>query len=320
MYSVPFLVNKDMKKYIIKRLLQLIPILFGITILTFLLMYISPGDPAEKRLTARNEIISAQVLEEMREEMGLNRSFLVQYKDWLMDVCHGDFGISYRDNRPVGEKLGQGLKNTLILSVSSLLFAVLVSFPLGIYTAIRRNRPADYVIRFFSFTGNSIPGFLLSILLMYVFCIKLHIFPIKAKGTLNGLFLPMLALAIPRISSFVRQIRAEILEQMGKDYVHGLRCRGVKERIVLVQNVLHNAMIAIITLLGLSIGEMMAGSVVIETIFSWQGIGKLVMDSITARDYPVVQGFVLIMAVIYVGVNLLTDISYHIFDPRIERG
>ena len=144
-----------------------------------------------------------------------------------MDVCHGDFGISYRDNRPVGEKLAQGLKNTLILSVSSLLFAVLISFPLGIYTAIRRNRPADYVIRFLSFTGNSIPGFLLSILLMYVFCIKLHIFPVKAKETLNGLFLPMLALAIPRISSFVRQIRAEILEQMGKEAIlHADMCLG----------------------------------------------------------------------------------------------
>lgn len=317
---MPLLVVKRMKSYIIKRLLQMIPILFGITILTFLLMYISPGDPAEKRLAARNEVISVEVLEAMREEMGLNRPFLVQYKDWILGICHGDFGISYRDNRPVGGKLWQGLKNTLLLSMSSLLFTILVSFPLGIYTAIRRNKPADYCIRFLSFIGNSIPGFLLCVLLMYFFCIKIHAFPVKAKGSLNGLFLPMLALAIPRISSFVRQIRAEILEQLGKDYVHGLRCRGVKERIVLIHNVLHNAMIAIITLLGLSIGEMMAGSVVIETIFSWQGIGKLVMDSITARDYPVVQGFVLIMTVIYVVVNLLTDISYHFFDPRVERG
>ncbi len=309
-----------MKSYIVKRLLQMIPILLGITILTFLLMYISPGDPAEKRLASRNEAISVEVLEAMREEMGLNKPFVVQYKDWFVGILHGDFGISYRDNMPVGDKLWRGLKNTLLLSVISLTLAILVSFPLGIYTAIRKNRMADYVIRFLSFIGNSIPNFLICILLMYFFCIKLHLFPVKAKNDFNGMFLPVIALAIPRISRFVRQIRAEILEQLGKEYVHGLRSRGVKEWIVLTKNVLHNAMIAIITILGLSIGEMMAGSVVIETIFSWNGIGKLVMDSITGRDYPVVQGFVLIMAIIYVSVNLLTDVSYHLFDPRVERG
>lgn len=298
----------------------MIPILLGITILTFLLMYLSPGDPAEKRLAARNEAISVEVLEAMREEMGLNKPFAVQYKDWFLGILHGDFGISYRDNMPVGDKLWRGLKNTFVLAMVSLLFAILISFPLGIYTAIRKNKPADYIIRFLSFIGNSIPTFLICILLMYFFCIRIKVFPVKAKESINGMFLPMIALAIPRISRFVRQIRAEILEQLGKDYVHGLRSRGVKERMVLINNVLHNSMIAIITILGLSIGEMMAGSVVIETIFSYQGIGKLVMDSITARDYPVVQGFVLIMAIIYVGVNLLTDVSYHLFDPRVERG
>lgn len=296
----------------------MILILFGVTFLVFGLMYISPGDPAQKKLTAGGIAVSEDVLEETREEMGLNRPFLVQYGDWLGKALRGDLGTSFKDGIPVGEKLLKGIKYTAILSVSSFLLAVLVSIPLGIYSAVRQNRFGDYLIRFLSFIGNSLPNFLISVLLMYFFCIKFKIFPIIAEQSLKGLFLPALTLAVPMMSQFIRQIRAEVLEQLHQPYVSGARARGVKERFILFGNVLHNSMIPIVTVLGLSVGSLMAGSVVVETIFMWPGLGKLVMDSITARDYPVVQGFVILMAVIYVLVNLITDLSYHRLDPRVN--
>lgn len=296
----------------------MILILFGVTFLVFGLMYISPGDPAQKKLTAGGIAVSEDVLEETREEMGLNRPFLVQYGDWLGKALRGDLGTSFKDGIPVGEKLLKGIKYTAILSVSSFLLAVLVSIPLGIYSAVRQNRFGDYLIRFLSFIGNSLPNFLISVLLMYFFCIKFKIFPIIAEQSLKGLFLPALTLAVPMMSQFIRQIRAEVLEQLHQPYVSGARARGVKERFILFGNVLHNSMIPIVTVLGLSVGSLMAGSVVVETIFMWPGLGKLAMDSITARDYPVVQGFVILMAVIYVLVNLITDLSYHKLDPRVN--
>ncbi len=296
----------------------MILILFGVTFLVFGLMYISPGDPAQKKLTAGGIAVSEDVLEETREEMGLNRPFLVQYGDWLGKALRGDLGTSFKDGIPVGEKLLKGIKYTAILSVSSFLLAVLVSIPLGIYSAVRQNRFGDYLIRFLSFIGNSLPNFLISVLLMYFFCIKFKIFPIIAEQSLKGLFLPALTLAVPMMSQFIRQIRAEVLEQLHQPYVSGARARGVKERFILFGNVLHNSMIPIVTVLGLSVGSLMAGSVVVETIFIWPGLGKLAMDSITARDYPVVQGFVILMAVIYVLVNLITDLSYHRLDPRVN--
>lgn len=296
----------------------MILILFGVTFLVFGLMYISPGDPAQKKLTAGGIAVSEDVLEETREEMGLNRPFLVQYGDWLGKALRGDLGTSFKDGIPVGEKLLKGIKYTAILSVSSFLLAVLVSIPLGIYSAVRQNRFGDYLIRFLSFIGNSLPNFLISVLLMYFFCIKFKIFPIIAEQSLKGLFLPALTLAVPMMSQFIRQIRAEVLEQLHQPYVSGARARGVKERFILFGNVLHNSMIPIVTVLGLSVGLLMAGSVVVETIFMWPGLGKLAMDSITARDYPVVQGFVILMAVIYVLVNLITDLSYHRLDPRVN--
>ena len=296
----------------------MILILFGVTFLVFGLMYISPGDPAQKKLTAGGIAVSEDVLEETREEMGLNRPFLVQDGDWLGKALRGDLGTSFKDGIPVGEKLLKGIKYTAILSVSSFLLAVLVSIPLGIYSAVRQNRFGDYLIRFLSFIGNSLPNFLISVLLMYFFCIKFKIFPIIAEQSLKGLFLPALTLAVPMMSQFIRQIRAEVLEQLHQPYVSGARARGVKERFILFGNVLHNSMIPIVTVLGLSVGSLMAGSVVVETIFMWPGLGKLAMDSITARDYPVVQGFVILMAVIYVLVNLITDLSYHRLDPRVN--
>lgn len=308
-----------MGKYIGKRLLSLIPILIGITFLTFLLLYIAPGDPAQKRLSSNGGVaVTQEQIDNMREEMGLDRPFLVQYGSWLSHALTGDLGTSYKDSMPVSGKLGPAFQRTLILAGASLLIALLVSIPAGIFSAVYRGGAWDHVFRLLSFVGNSLPNFLLSILLMYFFCIKMDLFPVIASGSVQGLFLPALSLAIPMASRFVRQIRAEVLEELGRDYVTGLTARGVKSSRILFWNVLRNSMSSILTIVALAVGTLMGGSVVVETIFNWPGIGKLAMDSITARDYPVIQGFVLIMALVYVLINLLSDLCHHWLDPRVE--
>ena len=308
-----------MGKYVGKRLLSLVPILLGITFLTFLLLYIAPGDPAQKRLSSNSGVaVTQEQIDNMREEMGLNRPFLVQYGSWLGHALTGDLGTSYKDSMPVSGKLGPAFRRTLILAGVSLLISLLVSIPTGILSAVYRGSFSDHLFRLLSFVGNSLPNFLLSILLMYVLCIKVDLFPVIATGSVQGLFLPALALAIPMASRFVRQIRAEVLEEIGRDYVTGLTARGVRSSWVLFRNVLRNSMSSIMTIVALAVGTLMGGSVVVESIFNWPGIGKLAMDSITARDYPVIQGFVLIMAVVYVLVNLFTDLFHHWLDPRVE--
>lgn len=308
-----------MGKYVGKRLLSLVPILIGITFLTFLLLYIAPGDPAQKRLSSNSGVaVTQEQIDNMREEMGLNRPFLVQYGSWLGHALTGDLGTSYKDSMPVSGKLGPAFKRTLILAGASLLISLLVSIPTGILSAVYGGSFWDHLFRLLSFVGNSLPNFLLSILLMYFLCIKVNLFPVIATGSFQGLFLPALALGIPMASRFVRQIRAEVLEEIGRDYVTGLTARGVKSSWVLFRNVLRNSLSSILTIVALAVGTLMGGSVVVESIFNWPGVGKLAMDSISARDYPVIQGFVLIMAVVYVLVNLLSDLCHHWLDPRVE--
>ena len=292
--------------------------MLGLSLLVFCLMYISPGDPATKKLNAMGIEASPEAIEKTKEEMGLNRPIIVQYMSWLGNMLKGDLGESYHNGMKVGELLKKASGYTFTLALSSLFIALLVSVPLGILTAVKKNRFIDYFIRFFSFFGNSMPNFLISVILMYLFSIKIKLFPVIADSSVKGLFLPAMALAIPLASRFVRQIRAQVLEELDKPYVQGAYARGVKNNIVLYNNVLHNCLSPIITLVGLSIGTLMGGSVVVETIFRWSGLGKLVMDSITYRDYPVIQAFVIYMALIYCVINLITDISYHKLDPRVK--
>ena len=307
-----------MKKYIGKRLLHLVGILIALSFLTFLLMYLAPGDAATKKLNAQGIAVSQEVLEQVRAEMGLDRPFLVQYGDWALKVLRGNLGNSYKDGVSVAAKLGKALGYTVELAFGSLLLSLVIALPLAILTALKKDTFLDYLLRFLSFIGNSLPNFLISVLLMYFFCVKARLLPVVAERSLKGLLLPSAALSIPMIGRFLRQFRAEILEQMSRSYVSGAAARGVKRRYILYRNVLHNASITILTIVGLQIGTLMGGSVVIETIFRWPGLGKLAMDAITARDYPVIQGFVLLTASFYVLVNLLTDIAYHWIDPRVR--
>ena len=308
-----------MKKQIAKRFLELIVLLVVLSMLTFLLMYLAPGDPAEKRLSSQGVAVTKEVLNAERERMGLMRPFLVRYGEWAINVLHGDFGVSFKDDLPVAPKLVKGLKNTIVLALFSLLLSLVISVPLGVYSAVKENSIFDHIVRLFSFIGNSLPNFLLSVLLMYFFCIRLNLFPIIASGNFDGLILPALCLAIPMSTRFIRQIRTEIITELKKDYVVGLRSRGVRERDVLFHNVLYNSLGHIFTIVALQIGVLMGGSVVIETIFRWPGIGKLVMDSIDARDYPVIMGFVIVMGTIYVVLNFLSDVLCKVIDPRVSR-
>ena len=307
-----------MKRTIGKRLAHLAVVILGVSFLTFLLMYIAPGDPAQKKLTAQGVAVSQEVLEAARQEMGLDRPFLARYGDWLWSALRGDLGVSYKDGLPVSGKLAEAMGRTFVLALTSLALALLISLPLAVWTAVRKDGIADHAVRFFSFIGNSLPNFLLSVLLMYFFCIRLKLLPVIASGSVKGLLLPSLTLTIPLCSRFTRQFRAELLEQLGQDYVLGARTRGVKSRYILIRDVLRNASSAIVTLVALSVGTLLGGSVVIETIFSWPGLGKLAMDAITARDYPVIQGFVLFTAAVYVVVNLLTDLYCSWVDPRVR--
>lgn len=307
-----------MKRYILKRLIQLVPMMFGVSILVFALMFMASGDPAERQLQAQGMVVDKEIIEKKRKEMGLDRPFIIQYLDWLKNAITGDLGISYKDNRPVQKKLNEAFVNTFILAGVTTLVSILIGIPLGIFTAAKHNKFPDYLFRFISFIGSSVPNFLLCILLIYYFCIKKNYFSIIAKNSFEGLFLPVISLSIPFTSRLIRQVRAELLEQLKKDYIVAERIRGVDEKYILFSNALRNALPGIITVVGLSIGTLLGGSVVIETIFRWPGAGKLVMDSVMKRDYPVIQGFVLYIALIYILLNLIIDISYKLLDPRTE--
>ena len=306
--------------YSLRRLASLIPVLLGVTLLTYALMYLSPKDPVEMMLQAQGTAPSADVVEAMRHQLGLDRPFVIQYLDWLWRFVRGDMGNSYIDGVAVADKLLSALPNTLKLAASSVAVTVLFSVPLGILTAVRQGKASDVVIRFLSFIGNSLPNFVVSLLLLYFFALKLGWFPILSTGSPISLVLPTLALAIPMTGKYIRQVRAAVLEQLHKPYVDGAVSRGLRTSVVLFHDVLRNAMITIVTLMSMSIGSLLGGTAAIEMIFVLPGMGYMVTSAVTSRDYPVIQGFVVWMCLIYILINLLTDISYYYMDPRVSSG
>ena len=307
-------------RYILCRLLSLIPVLLGVTFITYGLMYISPKDPVEMMLQAQGTAPSREIVDAMRSQLGLDRPFIVQYLDWLWRFVRGNMGVSYVDGTSVSAMLLRALPHTLELTVSSVLVTILLSVPLGILTAVYRGRAVDAVIRFFSFMGNSLPNFVVSLLLLYFFALKLGWFPVLSTGSVISLVLPTLALAVPMTGKYIRQVRAAVLEQLGKAYVDGGISRGLKTGTILFKDVMRNAMITIVTLMSMSIGSLLGGTAAIEMIFVLPGMGYMVTSAITSRDYPVIQAFVVWMSVIYIVINLITDISYHYMDPRVSSG
>lgn len=307
-------------KYVIDRLIQLIPVLLGITFLSFAMMQIA-GSDAITEMYADKGAVSAEIINAKRAELGLDKPFLEQYFIWLSGLVRGDMGVSYVSGKDVFDTFISKLPATILLTVLSVLLTILISIPLGIIAAVRHDRFTDYFLRFFSFVGNSMPNFFIALLLMQLLAIKLGILPVISSGTsIQSAIMPTLTLAIAMSSKYMRQVRATVLEEMNKDYVVGARARGVRNSIILWKSVIKASMLTIITLLALSIGSLLGGTAIIESIFMWDGVGKLAVDAITMRDYPMIQAYVVWMAIIYVMVNLVTDLLYHLLDPRIRLG
>ena len=308
-----------MKNYALKRLLQLIPILLAITFLSYGMMRIAGSDVVEQKMENTSGTVSQEMIDNARAELGLDKPFVVQYFTWLGNLLRGDMGTSYVSNKPVFSTFVSKLPATLLLTAVSILLTVLISIPLGIWSAVKQNTATDYVIRTASFIGNSLPNFFVSLLLMYFFAIRLGWFPVISGGvSLQSVALPALTLAIAMSAKYLRQVRATVLDELSKDYVLGARARGVKFSTTLIRSVMKASLVTIITLLTLSIGSLLGGTAIVESIFMWDGVGKMAVDAILTRDYPVIQAYVIWMAVIYVMVNLVTDIIYHYLDPRIR--
>lgn len=310
-----------MKNYVIRRLLQLIPILLVITFLSFGMMRLAGSDAVIQKMENTGMVATQGVIDAARAELGLDKPFLTQYFVWLGNLLRGDMGTSYISGQEVFSTFISKLPATLLLTAVSIALTVVISIPLGILAAVKQNRWVDYLIRVASFLGNSMPNFFTGLLLMYFFAIRLGWFPVISRAvTLQNVMLPSLALAIAMSAKYLRQVRATVLDELSKDYVTGAKARGVPFSMTLTKSVLRACLVTIITLLTLSIGSLLGGTAIVESIFMWDGVGKLAVDAINMRDYPMIQAYVMWMAIIYVCVNLITDLSYRALDPRIRLG
>lgn len=310
-----------MRRYIFKRLLQLIPVLIGITFLSFAMMRLAGGDAVTYMYENAGSAVSQEIIDKTKAEYGLDKPFPVQYANWFAGMVTGDMGESYVSHRDVYETFTSKLPATIMLTLSSIILTVLLAVPLGILSAVKHNKWIDYVIRFLSFVGNSMPNFFAAMVLMYFLSVKLGILPVVTNSDLGqSVILPTLTLAVSMAAKYTRQVRATVLEELNKPYVMGAKARGIRGSVIIWKSVMKASMLTIITLLALSIGNLLGGTAIVENIFMWDGVGKLAVDAINMRDYPIIQAYVAWMAVIYVLVNLVTDIVYHYLDPRVRIG
>lgn len=305
-----------MGTYIAKRLLALVPILLMISLISFFLIYLSPGDPVDAMLSQGGGIPDDQVYYDTRASLGLDRPIPVQYVDWLGNVLHGNLGNSITTGKPVVQEIGSRLPATIFLALVSMAFTLLVSVPLGILTAVKKNRFIDYFVRSLSFVGAAMPGFFMGLCLVYVFALYLHVLP--SLGSLQGAgwVLPVLTLTLCESASYIRQVRTIVIKELGEGYVIAERVRGIKNTAILFRSVLKAVFPTIMVLAGMSVGQLLGGTAIVEMVFGWPGVGRYAVQMISVRDYPVVQGYVLLMALIFVLVNLVVDILHTYLDPR----
>lgn len=310
-----------MGRYLLRRVLGIPPLLLGASVAIFLLLRFSPGDPAEVILAQNGDYaVDKETVAQLRREWGLDLALPTQYGRWLGQVARGDFGRSFATNRPVGELIAERLPATLTLSGGALLLALVVATPLGILSAVRSGGVLDGACRLVALAGVSMPGFWLGLLLVWTFSVRLGWLPAIGSGTIRHLVLPTIALAAGVAATQTRLIRASLLEVLAQPYVDVARSKGLSERLVIVRHGLRNALIPSVTALALSIGGLLGGAAVIETVFAYPGLGKLAVDSIGSRDYPVIQAYALLMTVVFVGLSLLVDVLYGLLDPRIRLG
>ncbi len=312
-----------MATYVLKRLVAMVPVLLLVSIVIFSLLHLTPGDPVVVML---GEEATPESRDALRRELGLDRPLPIQYGVWLGRVLQGDLGRSIRTHQPVSEAILQRLPVTLELSLLAMVVSLAIALPAGIVAAVRRNSNADLLSTVFSLLGVSMPNFLLAVLLIYVLSLQLrwlppigYVNPFEDLGAnLKAMIMPSITLGFALAAVITRQTRGALLEVLHQDYVRTARAKGLPRARVLGKHALRNALIPIVTLLGLSVPALLAGAVITETIFAWPGVGRLLIQSISFRDYPMVQGCILFISVVYVVMNLLTDLAYGWLDPRIR--
>jgi ABC-type dipeptide/oligopeptide/nickel transport system permease component len=304
-----------MHRYLLRRLLLTIPVLLGVATLVFSLIHFIPGDPAQAML---GEGAAPEDVAQLRERLGLDRPLIVQYGSFLKGLARGDLGVSLRNDQPVLQQILDRMPATAELAFASMAVAVLIALPLGIIAAVWRGTAVDYGAMTLSLVGISVPNFWLGPLLAIVFAVELGWLPVGGRGTLAHLVLPSVTLGAALAAILARMTRASLLEELREPYVLAARAKGVSRTRAVLHHALRNSLIPIVTILGLQFGVVLTGAVITETIFAWPGIGRLLIQSISFRDYPTVQGCVLLIAVTYVGVNLITDLTYGFLDPRIR--
>ena len=304
-----------MHSYLVRRLLLTIPVLLGVATLVFSLIHLIPGDPAQAML---GEGAAPEDVAQLRDRLGLNRPLLAQYGLFLQGLLRGDLGVSLRNDQPVLRQILERMPATAELAFASMTVAVLIALPLGIIAASRRGTSLDYIAMTLSLVGISVPNFWLGPLLAMVFAVELGWLPVGGRGTLAHLVLPAATLGAALAAILARMTRASLLDELREPYVLAARAKGVSRARAVLHHALRNSLIPIVTILGLQFGVVLTGAIITETIFAWPGIGRLLIQSISFRDYPTVQGCVLLIAVTYVCVNLITDLTYGFLDPRIR--
>jgi peptide/nickel transport system permease protein len=302
-------------RYLAGRLVLTVPVLLGVATLVFSLIHLVPGDPAQAML---GEGASAEDVAQLRTRLGLDRPLAVQYGSFLAGLVRGDLGNSFRTNQPVTRMIAERLPATAELAIAAMFVAVLFAVPLGIAAAVWKDTAVDHAAMTAALTGISIPNFWLGPLLAIVFAVQLGWLPVSGRGGLASLVLPAVSLGAALAAILARMTRASMLDELGELYVRAARARGVTRLRAIIGHALRNSLIPLVTIVGLQFGAVLTGSVITETIFSWPGIGRLLVQSIGFRDYPAVQGCILLIAVTYVGVNLITDLVYGLLDPRIR--
>lgn len=305
--------------FIVKRVLSIIPIILGVSIITFLMVHLLPVDPAEAYLRLSKIPISDEAVQLVRTELGLDQPLYTQYLNWLSGAIRLDFGSSYITKNPVWEEMMNYLPATLELTFSSIILAFLISLPIGIFSALYKDRLFDHFSRTLSFIGAATPSFCLGFLFIYIFSLKLGYFPVSGRGGLLHLILPSLTLALASVAVYTRMLRGSTIDELHQPYVLYARARGIREKIIIGKHVLKNAITPLITTMGMHIGHKLSGSIIVENVFAWPGMGRYFVNALSARDYPVILCYVVLVTTIIIICNLLIDIFHAVIDPRVRK-
>lgn len=305
-------------KQVGKRLLELVLFLFLLSFVSFIFMKSAPGDPVRYMLNIDDVTISDEQIEDLREELGFNDPIYVQYWNWLVRFFQFDLGESYMTKQPVMNELASKIPDTLALTFSSMVVMLLIAVPIGTLAALYKNKWIDHLSRIFALIGASVPSFWLGLLFMQLFSVKLGVLPSMGKGTIPHMVMPSLTLGLAMAAVYVRLLRASLLESLGQDFIRSAKARGLRPRRIFLFHALRHSLTPVLTIFGVSLGSLLGGTVIIEVLFAYPGVGKLVVEAIVRRDYPIIQGYILFMGLFVVTINLLVDLSYRYLNPEIR--